>query len=251
MRAVDCAVIAVADDDSLPYVTAEDLLRGRPALVLSPHPDDESLACGCLLAAAFRPTGPGAHVVCLTDGSASHPDSRSVSKSDLAALRRWELYAAIKFLGGHHTDVTWIGAADGALAVSDEMVRVVSKLAIAVGAGLLLAPSALDPHRDHVAGAEIGRRVAGELSGVRLCLYPVWSRWHGGGVASVPKGMRAVRLRPGAGRSQKAAAIAAHRSQRGLLINDDPGGFEMPPGFAEFFRDRDEVFFLPREETWE
>ncbi len=46
-----------------------------PIVVLAPHPDDESLGCGALLAAAFA--GKGARVVCLTDGSGSHPGSRA------------------------------------------------------------------------------------------------------------------------------------------------------------------------------
>ncbi len=247
MRAADRTVIVVEDDDHLPMVTAIDLLRGRSALTLAPHPDDESLACGGLLAAAFQPSGPGAHVVCLTDGAASHPASRSVAQGHLAALRRRELQVAVKHLGGHETDVTWIGAPDGALAATDDIVKAVIGVAQANASGLLLAPSPLDPHCDHVAATAIGRRVAQSLPGLRLCFYPVWSRWHGGGVAPVPQGTRAVRLPVGPFKAQKDAAIAAHLSQQGMVINDDPHGFEMPPGFAAFFGDRDEVYFLPAE----
>ena len=248
MRPADRAVIGVRGDCHLPAVSADDLLRGRSALVLAPHPDDESLACGGLLAAAFQPSGPGAHVVCLTDGAASHPASRSVSQAELSELRRGELAAAVDHLGGDKTDITWIGAPDGGLAATDDKVNAVLNLAKAGASFLLLAPSPLDPHCDHVAGAEIGRRVARSLPGLRLCFYPVWSRWHGGGVAPAPEGTRAVRLQVGRFRAQKAAAIAAHRSQQGRVINDDPDGFEMPPGFAAFFGDRDEVYFLPAEE---
>ncbi len=248
MRAADLAVIRTGPDDTLPLVTADEMLRGHPALVLAPHPDDESLACGELLAAAFQPVGPGAHVVCLTDGAASHPASQRVPPVDLAALRRQELVAAIAHLGGQETDVTWIGAPDGALAAGKEIVGAIVGLAMATDAGLLMAPSPLDPHCDHVAGAEIGRRVAMALPGLRLGFYPVWSRWHGGGVAPVPQGLRAVCLQTGANKVRKAAAIAAHRSQQGQVINDDPDGFEMPPGFATFFADRDEVYFLSKQE---
>lgn len=244
MRAADQAVIGIQADDDLPSVTAEELLRGRPVLVLTPHPDDESLACGGLLAAAFQQSGPGAQVVCLTDGAASHPDSSSFAPVQIAALRRWEFGAAVEHLGGQATDLAWIGAPDGALAADDYIVKAVIDLARAGGVGLVLASSPLDPHCDHVAGAEIGRRVARALPGLRLGFYPVWSRWHGGGVAPVPQGTRAVRLPTGPYRAQKAAAIAAHRSQQGMVIEDDPDGFEMPLGFAAFFGDRDEVYFL-------
>ena len=71
MRDADLALIDQAEDEDIPAVAASVLLRGRPLLVLAPHPDDESLGCGALLAQAFA--GAGAHVACLTDGAASHP----------------------------------------------------------------------------------------------------------------------------------------------------------------------------------
>lgn len=242
MRAADHAVVSAPCDDDIPAVTAEALLGGRPVLVLAPHPDDESLACGSLLAAAFA--AQGAHVACLTDGGASHPGSRRVPSARLSALRREELLAAVSHLGGASSDVTWIGAPDGRLAVSDAIVTTLVGLAQATGSGLLLAPSPLDPHCDHVTGAEIGRQIHRALPGLRLGFYPVWSRWHGGGRAPVPRGSRPLRVPTGRHHARKAAAIAAHRSQQGLIIPDDPEGFEMPPGFAAFFAARDEVFFL-------
>lgn len=245
MRATDQAVIGIGSDDDVQSVTAAELLLGQAVLLLAPHPDDESLACGELLAAAFHPSGPGAHVVCLTNGAASHPASRNTSPAELAMVRRRELDEAVMHLGGRETDVTWIGESDGALVPNDAIAKTVIGLAQTGTFGLLLAPSPLDPHCDHVAAAEIGRRAARSLPQLRLCFYPVWSRWLGSGVAPIPKGTRSVRLPAGRYRAQKTAAIAAHRSQHGLVISDDPLGFEMPPGFAAFFSNRDEVYFLP------
>ena len=239
MRDADAAVID-RDDADLPAVTADSLLRGRPLLVLAPHPDDESLGCGALLAHAFA--GPGAHVACLTDGAASHPGSRAVPPRDLAAIRRAEMLDAIRLLGGTDRDATFLDAPDAGLVASPALVGRVAGLARSIGAGLLLAPSPLDPHRDHEAGAAIGRAVA--VPGLRLGFYPVWSRWRGGGRAPVPPGTAAVRLPLGAMAARKAQAIAAHRSQAGLVVSDAAEGFEMPPGFAAFFGTRDEVYLL-------
>lgn len=102
MRAADMATILAAQDDAILPITPDALLQGRAVLVLAPHPDDESLGCEALLAHAFaRPTANfRAHVVCLTDGAASHPGSEAVSPSRLAAIRRLELRAAIIRLGG-------------------------------------------------------------------------------------------------------------------------------------------------------
>ena len=246
MRAADMATILAMRDDGILPITPDALLRGRAVLVLAPHPDDESLGCGALLAHAFAGPGAGirAHVVCLTDGAASHPGSRTVSPARLAAIRRLELEAAMIRLGGAASDVTFIGAPDAGLAVTPEIIAAVTGIARACNAGLILAPSPLDPHCDHAAGARIGREVAAAHGGLRLAYYPVWSRWHGGGHAPAPAGTLPVRVPAGPFVAQKANAIAAHASQMGLIVPDAPDGFEMPPGFAAFFAEQDEVFFL-------
>ena len=246
MRPRDFAIIASAGDDDIPLITCDALLGDRALLVLAPHPDDESLGCGAVLAQVFAQRGSGrkAHIICLTDGAASHPQSLAVPADRLAAIRQTELVAAVEQLGGNACDISFMGAPDGALAASRAIIDDVTAIARAIGAGLVLAPSPLDPHCDHVTAAEIGRRVAVSLQDIRLGFYPVWSRWHGGGVAPVPQGTQAVRMPPEKFATHKAAAIAAHVSQQGLVVPDAPDGFEMPPGFAAFFAQRDEIFFL-------
>ena len=246
MRPRDFAVIATERDDDVPLITCDALLGDRVLLVLAPHPDDESLGCGAVLAQVFARPGPvlKAHIICLTNGAASHPQSLAVPADKLAAIRRSELEAAVVHLGGTARDISFLCAKDGELVASRAIVDEVITIARAIDAGLVLAPSPLDPHCDHEAAARIGRMVAAGLQDVRLGFYPVWSRWRGGGVAPVPHGTQAVRLPLGKFAAQKAAAIAAHASQQGLVVPDAPDGFQMPPGFAAFFSQRDEVFFL-------
>lgn len=248
MRDADATLINRADDADIPAITAGALLRDRPLLVLAPHPDDESLGCGALLTKGFA--RPGAHVVVLTDGAASHPGSQAVSPSQLAAIRRGETEDAVGHLGGSARDITFLAAPDSGLEASAEMVARVLDLALTGGYGLLAAPSPLDPHCDHEAAAAIGAAVARRVPGLRVVFYPVWSRWHGGGRAPVPPGTVARRLPVGTRAVAKARAIAAHRSQAGLVVPDDPAGFEMPQGFADFFATRDELYFLdPKDVT--
>ena len=55
-----------------PQITVGELLGERPLVVLAPHPDDETLGCGALIFdAASR--GADCHIICVTDGSRSHP----------------------------------------------------------------------------------------------------------------------------------------------------------------------------------
>ncbi|RFC65941.1 PIG-L family deacetylase [Fulvimarina endophytica] len=216
---------------------------GSPLLVLAPHPDDESLACGLLLAERWL-RGIPTHVACVTDGSASHPGSSSFSPSRLAALRHEELLLAVRCLGGDPVrDVTWMGHPDAAShrvhAPGSDLARDVCRLVDRLGAKLLLTASSEDPHCDHVACADAAHRVATARPSLRMWSYAVWSRWH-----DWSKGREAAGLPLDLPRRREAkrAAIRAHRSQMGFVVSDDPEGFRMPPGFADRFCAAPEIF---------
>ena len=59
----------------LPEGSLNDIIGGGTCLILAPHPDDESLGCGGLIAACVA-AGRSPLVVILTDGAGSHPNSR-------------------------------------------------------------------------------------------------------------------------------------------------------------------------------
>lgn len=224
--------------DSCSAVAAErdQLTGGRPILVLAPHPDDESLGCGGLLAACFE--GPGAHVVCVTDGRLSHPGSRDWPGDRLAAERESELLAAVAELGGGPEDVTFLRHPDQSAPQGGAAVDRIAALCAAQGIGALLGPAPEDPHRDHLAVAALARAVQARRPELRLFDYSVWARWRGLWDAS----QFARRFETGQWQARKQAAIAAHRSQLGQLVQDDPEGFAMPPGFASFFAEQPERF---------
>ena len=211
--------------DPLRHAWFDDLSQGRAPVVLAPHPDDESLGCGALLAAAFA--GPGARVICMTDGGASHPGSRDWPRPKLAELRAAELDAAIVALGGAASCVTRLGLPDGGMLGLapryDEIAAQVAQTIRAAGARVLIAPAPTDPHCDHEATAEIAR-LAARRTGARLPEH-VEHRFD-----TVPA------------RAAKSRAIAAHRSQHGQVIRDDPGGFVLPEAFLASFTG-DEIYF--------
>ena len=217
-----------------------------PVLVLAPHADDESLGCGLLLSSLWTEGG-RAHVACLTDGAASHPGSRSHPPARLAALREPEMREAVARLGGTAADVTFLRLPDAALhrlaGPGEDLARRIGRLADATGAATLVAPSPLDPHCDHEAGALAARAAAAARPGLRLLLYPVWSRWRAGGAAPRPAGARPLAFDAPGRLPAKRAAIDAHASQAGRVIRDDPGGFAMPEGFAALFGQGPEPYF--------
>ncbi|WP_118135528.1 PIG-L deacetylase family protein [Oceanicella sp. SM1341] len=216
------------------------LLGDAPVLVLAPHPDDETLGCGALLAAAFA--GPGAHVACMTDGAASHTGAPDWPGPRLARLRAHELRTAVARLGGGAADVSCLGAPDTRLRCSEALVDRVCDLAQGLGARHLFATAAADPHCDHQATAALARRVAARL-GLRLFFYPVWSRWKTPERPVLPGAAIRHRLAVAPARRRKAHALAAHRSQRGRVVEGAAEGFEMPRGFMRLFLEQDEHFY--------
>lgn len=227
----------------LPRVSAESLTGGAPIVVLAPHPDDESLGCGALLAHAFDTHG--AHVVCMTDGSGSHPGSTDWPAERLAAMRWQELSHAIVRLGGMPTDMTWLGHPDGWLGTQDTDRIVADIVAICRGRGArhLFAPAPEDHHEDHRSTARIARRVAQAMPDLALFSYPVWSRWDDPDLLDHVAARHPVALDSRTWQARKKLAIAAHRTQRGLVIEDDPTGFSLPLDFIDAFAKEPEIFW--------
>ena len=221
------------------------VFEGREKLVvLAPHPDDESLGCGALLARAFG--GAGAHVICLTDGSASHPGSARWTPERLAARRHAEMIAAIECLGGSARDLTWLGMADSRLylankrLVADALERVIERQ----DARHVFVPAAEDHHEDHQAAARFATEVRIRRPNWTFYSYPVWCRWDDPDFAQKISRHAPVFRLPGAtSRAQKWAAITAHESQLGQVVTDDPTGFTLPSGFTEKFVTEDEIFW--------
>lgn len=214
-------------------------LVGRgPVLVLAPHPDDETLGCGALLATCWM-RGLVAHVCCLTDGAASHPASRM----DIAGIRAAELAMAVTILGGvPRRDITCLGHPDAALheVAPERVMGEVLELSDRLDAAVLVAPSILDPHCDHVTAATLAKEVCAARPHLRLLSYPIWSRWSCGG--QVPAHPGAYRRTFDGACPAKASAIAAHSSQLGRVVTDDPTGFAMPAGFVEMFVAGPEIY---------
>ena len=87
-----------------PFRLLGEVLEGRPFIVVAPHPDDESLAYGGLIADACRP-GLRGKVVIVSDGAGSHPNSKAYPPDQLTALREEEAKRAGAELGLRSEDI--------------------------------------------------------------------------------------------------------------------------------------------------
>lgn len=234
--------------DRLPFGTLRDLVGGSPFLVVAPHPDDEALGCGGLLAAAAD-AGIPAHVVVLTDGAASHRASPTYPPARLAALRRRESEAAAARLGVPRANLSFLDLPDTSAPREglefDRAVAAVVAIARNARVETLLVTSRHDPHCDHEAADAIARAVTSSLGAVRLWAYPIWSLHLAADTVIEDAPPRGWRFDITRWRGAKHDAIRCYASQMTDLIADDQNGFVFTPAqLASFLRDT-EVFVEP------
>ena len=218
-------------------VAAIDVVCPGTVLVLAPHPDDESIGCGGVIARLCDAGRPPV-VVVATDGAFSHPGSRAFPPERLRVVREAEAREAVRILGVPDERVRFLGLADGAAPVAgagfEAAVGEVEAVVRRFGCSVVLAPWLRDPHCDHEAVQLMARAVVDRSPGLRLLSYPVWGWLLDGDteLAGEPKpaGWR-VEVASVLGRKRR--AIAAHRSQTGSLIVDDPDGFSLPDALME------------------
>lgn len=223
----------------LPLVDAETALHGRMLIVIAPHPDDESLGVGGLIAAAAA-SGHQVKVVFLTDGEGSHVDSPTYPPKELARLRRSEAKAALGELGIDETSAEFVGLRDGGLAdmPPSEAAVVVEMIAGFVTTETVICVTAqTDQHPDHQAAYRLAKTAAA-MTRSELWSYPVWT-WTASSETTATKEPRGLRIDIDAHLVAKRNAIAAHRSQRGLVVKDARESFSLP---AELLRAAEQPF---------
>lgn len=227
---------------ALPSIAVQDWLDGIARLVVvSPHPDDEALGCGGLIATA-RAIGLSVRVVSVTDGEACYPDAPAWPPAHLRAVRRQELERALALLGVDADAIDTLDIGDGRVAERED--ALVAALTPLLRRGdRVLTTWRGDAHPDHEATARAVERAAAQC-GAEVAQFPVWA-WHWlspDAPASPLPGAQRLLLTPAACRA-KAAALACFASQ----LQDDTPGMPapiLPPHVLERF-DRDFEVVLP------
>lgn len=126
-------------------------LTGNRVLFLSPHPDDESLACGGTLA-LHRESGDPVKVIFLTDGALGDPGGH-YTREDLVQRRKNEAIDACTILD--ISDLEFWDHPDRELADSPLTIRKLKQAIEEFKPTLVYAPSPLEFHPDHRAAALI------------------------------------------------------------------------------------------------
>ena len=235
-----------AAERDLPLAARLDALLGAApgggALVLAPHPDDESLGCGGLIAACAAEGRP-VRVVVVSDGPhrirAPAPGRpRALPRCGRRRRgRQWRRWGSIPRATSPSSACRTARCRRRGRG-SRRRWRLSSawrcRRPAAVFASLAARP-ALRPRRHRRAGVRRGPAAA--VRDTRLFAYPVWGLAFAHPIPGFPLPTepvwpappRGVRLDTAGHLPAKRRAVAAHASQITGLIADSPAGFRLPP----------------------
>jgi LmbE family N-acetylglucosaminyl deacetylase len=184
--------------EAIPYEPA--LLRGERLLVLAPHPDDEVIGCGGLVALHLR-EGRAVRVVVATDGA----------QGGAAEVRQEESRQALQVLGdggvGKSAMLAFLGWPDRGL--DDSVAPKLREELLSFRPDLILAPAPIEIHPDHSALARIfcelvqrDETLFADLAVARVAFYEVGQPLRPNAIVDISDVAEA-----------KYAAIAEHKSQ--------------------------------------
>jgi LmbE family N-acetylglucosaminyl deacetylase len=230
-----------------PLLGAEHVVRG-PLLVLAPHPDDEVIGCGGLIAMHLE-RGAKVRIMVMTDGGKGDPTG-ALSGDAYRRLRQDEAREAARRIGG--AKVVFLDHPDFGLAAAE---RAVDDLAREIGAfapTTLAFPSPFELHPDHRATA-----VHAHAACKRLAAPP--SRLMAYEIGGFQPANLLVDIRPWADR--KAHAIEAYASQlpyqdivgkvralnRARTVNIDDRAVDAVEGFCLVDPARADAYFAAAE----
>ncbi|WP_428032995.1 PIG-L deacetylase family protein [Ancylobacter sp.] len=230
---------------TLPVVEPGGFVRRR-LVVVAPHPDDESLGCGGLIAAC-RAAGVPVSIVVVSDGAGSHPHSVLYAAPRLAELRRAEALEAARRLSVAPQDVHFLDLPDRFVPVDGPDAERASAwlAALCTSADVVAVSWRHDPHTDHKASFALAQAALREVAGAALWEYPIWGLTLPPPTILEGPPVAGVRVRVDGFRDAKRHAVAAHASQTTGLIADDPGGFRLTPEVLSLFDTPFETYLGP------
>lgn len=154
-------------------------VSSSPALIVAPHPDDETFGCSGLIAEKVRKSSK-VYILFLTAGEKS---LHTVAKEQIQHERRQSAILAMQALGLNEKHLLWLDLSDGGIprkhdeefgVVVDEIVKVIER----TGAKEVYAPHYFEGWSDHIAAHEITVEAVKNFGNkVDFYLYWVWT-WY-------------------------------------------------------------------------
>ncbi len=209
-------------------------------VVVAPHPDDEVLACGGLLAMRAA-RGLPSMVVAVTDGEASHGGRNLQARAGLGFQRAEESYSGLSVLGVPSSCVVRLGIPDGSVASCVQ--EIARKLqALLKPTDVVVTTWSLDGHPDHEAASQAAKHACKAL-GAQLVQAPVWMwHWAEPGDARIPWHDLVALDLPEHAVKAKQEALHCHRSQ--LVERSNGAGPVLMPSIVERAARAQEYYFV-------
>ncbi|AFY56672.1 putative LmbE-like protein [Rivularia sp. PCC 7116] len=191
----------------------------KPAIVFSPHQDDETIGCGGMIALK-RSLGIPVKVVFLTDGRyGSKPDW--VHPENVIQYRQEEAHKALEVLGIEASQAEFLNQTDGSLAhLSSEKHNLLTAQLVEILQSFepqeVYVPHHQDGHPDHEATYYLVQSAIEQSKmQIELLQYPIWMMWRNplSSHQYFHKNVSAYRLSIGNFKHKKHQAIAAYKSQ--------------------------------------
>jgi N-acetylglucosamine malate deacetylase 1 len=223
-------------------------LSPKPALIISPHQDDETLGCGGLIALKCQANIP-VEVLFLTDGAASHIWHPQFAQGEIAPVRKQEAIAALELLGVAAPQVHFLDHADGKLkwidpAKRELIIAQITDRILVFQPGEIYVTHRHDRSNDHEVAYDVVQ-AAIHRSGLAIDLieYPIWILWKPVLFQDLkPEELAgARRLAIGPVNAQKQQALQAYKSQYTPI--GDTTSTVLPKGFLWRFTLPYELFF--------
>lgn len=211
-------------------------------IVISAHPDDETLGAGGLIQLAQLRQVEVTVLVC-TNGEASHPHSPTIAPQQLSQLRALEMEQAVKTLQldeGPRIRLRMLGLPDGQLA--SHRGQLLDELRQEADSGCFLVSTYRgDGHTDHEQAAAATAQAAQEL-GLFHLEFPLWYwQWAQPGTHEQWRHWHRLPLDP-ALTQRKQSAMAEHLSQTRPLSGSEGDEALLSSRFLEHFSQPWEIF---------
>lgn len=208
----------------VPTLDVASLASRHPhVLIVSAHPDDETLGAGALMA-DLADLGVSMTVMVATAGEKCQPNATGQAQAQMAARRRREVERAVGGLAPR-AQLVHLGLPDGDLSAHEDFLcGEIARLSDATT--LILAPWTSDGHPDHEA---LGRAAigAGRVLGCAIVHFPIWL-WHWGTPDDLPWDHVVSVETSSAGCWRKRTAVGAFASQLRPASHDSEGADAVP-----------------------
>ena len=226
------------------------------ALIIAPHADDESLGCGGVIS-LLTSKGYNVKVIFVTDGSQSHPNSKEYPSHKLIAIREQEAKNALEILGVPSSQIYFFHLPDAKLhalapSILGQTVQKLQEVILDFRPQTIFVPWRKDPHPDHISSWELSLKALYTLSKTEFSApileYLVWF-WERSSAIELPDpaSVNLWKIDTEVHLPLKRKAIAAHLSQLGQPIKDDPQGFTLSEEMLRHFDTAFEFFFEYKE----